>query len=81
MELTVKEFCDNLTRDNLAHWAAKYYDHPILSYVIKIEYGINPTTVHKWCKENCRGRYNVYNEYHTLFEFVEDAVAFKLRWM
>lgn len=81
MELTIEEFCIKLEKDNLAHWAGKFRDHPILSYIIELESSIDIKILWEWCKENCRGRYTVYNEYYALFELVEDAVAFKLRWM
>lgn len=38
--------------------------------------------IKKWCKENLTGKIMVpYHEAHYFFEVIEDAVAFKLRWM
>jgi len=34
-----------------------------------------------WCEENCSGKWNYHNQFVWKFELLEDAMAFKLRWL
>ena len=77
------KFIKRLKRNRLSHYARiiensgckimVVFDYRVLSEMDK-EYN-------KWCKENCSGKYFVYNENYAFFDIEEDAVAFKLRWL
>jgi hypothetical protein len=41
--------------------------------------------IHQWCRDNCKGSYNIYGVPATAirrarFESVDDAILFALRW-
>ena len=77
MALTIEEFRELLIKDNLAHYARRYSDERC-AYVVDVFVEIQEAK--DWCKENCTGLYDVYNENYTIFNLKEDAMAFKLRW-
>lgn len=80
MELDIFQFRYMLVNDNLSHYANKY-NWQGWKIVIQLSGDDEIRKLDIWCKANCADRYVVHNEHYTLFETLEDAMAFKLRWL
>lgn len=62
------------------HWA-RHLDKSYWNFIVALPEELSEYTLDEWCKDNCTEQYYVYNGAHVLFEDVEDAVGFKLRWL
>lgn len=63
-----------------AHWA-KTYSAPHWTAVIVLPKELSETEIFCWCLDNCTDRFDVYNGGSVIFESMEDAAGFKLRWL
>lgn len=62
------------------HWVQQF-ELPHWKIVVVLPEELDDTELLIWCNENCAKRYFVYNGAHVIFESLEDATGFKLRWL